>query len=297
MLVGSIADAARVYHLGYEILDESQTFSKAIYEQVFQLEKEADSAIAFLHSVAEQNLHTQITAAPFLQTASQRLELLAGRYQPHLIAHDEGLSTTLNECKTPTEVLAHARAYDERLKILTMWCETVLQFAFRPVVTLLYFEAEPTQARRTAVANSYSALRAGLGVNWTQLWSCSYIQNFFRHELFAWLNYRGDDHVTPAFIPGEAGTSLRRQLAGAESAYILHAMEQGEDLEALTQARFKTPADAQTRLTALLVEAEQQPDLPVQPPTPLQCFGELVSWEHLNDDLALFSRLLAHPIG
>lgn len=258
----TLEQAASVYHDLYDRARQAEQHQLVeICEQVFALERQADGVTDFLCKLLEHDIDAALARANAAILAADALAHCAELSQPHIETHYRLLDETLARARTPTEIAYEVLRLEECFAVESMWQLILLRYAMRPVMAVLQYELQPTEARRETVVNSYRVTHELLA-DWAELLAAPRLWSFFRQMLFPRVQslLRSDPVVA---YRGEVGWDLlanhRQHALEHVTAYVSSRGFEGAAMDAeidrLVGERFSTPEAMRDHVTSLFTLA------------------------------------------
>lgn len=192
----TVAQAAQGYHAAYDaILPEIKAGPTGkVYERIFQIEKECESALQFMRRLAEEHLLVDISRIQLVAEFARAQQLMrdAGKITggggvslPASEAYFTATQKSMNEAKSITEVEYLMVARAEIAQLATLWdmgfCNAIYHHFASQVSGYML---DTSEEQRQRVENSYRYVGAYFGVDWEGLHKIERVWDFFTVTLW-----------------------------------------------------------------------------------------------------------------
>ncbi len=190
------AQAAQGYHAAYAaILPEVKAGPTGkVYERIFQIEKESDSALQFMRRLAEEHLLVDISRIQLIAEFKRAHELMrdaaktsggGGVSLPASEAYFNATQKSMSEAKSITQVEYLMVARAEIAQLATLWDMGFCNALYHHLASEVSgYMLDTSEEQRQRVEKTYRYVGAWWGVDWDELHKIERVWDFFTVTLW-----------------------------------------------------------------------------------------------------------------
>lgn len=113
--------AAAGYHLAYEQLPKELAKTRAVYERIFEIEKQSENALVFTRVMAEEGLYLKMSAVPMLEQQEGKRENAEKTSLPVMMNYHEKMKEKIPAARSIAELEYQAGLESEVAIYQNLW--------------------------------------------------------------------------------------------------------------------------------------------------------------------------------
>ncbi len=202
----SVADAALGYHKAFEAIQDKASCPEtcAVYERVFQLEKESARAGEFVRRMAEEKLFVKMSSAPLIEKFRPLVAQADSLSIPVMAYHNECMMLMAEKATSSIEMEYESNRLLE-LNRMELMCDELLMNDLYITLggAISGYQISPTEENRQRVENSYRFVAEFFGLDDAELYAIPRVRDYIGRIIIPMLNkneggrkYTLDEYIT-----------------------------------------------------------------------------------------------------